>query len=115
MIFMIVTRILENIDLHLGKAVTIEGVLYVTEHNCYLVDSLDDFEKTDDAILVQQRGFEQKLLTCVPIWVGGPIYQDQVEITGILCSSEKSPFPVAIDFLTSVVLKREEEEFQVEI
>jgi hypothetical protein len=96
-----------------GTAVEIDGFLVYIDRHCYIAPTQDSWQKTDEAILVLEADVPKRLNAIVPGWVGGPSYQDDVTITGVIDASDHAPFPAVLDRVSHLILKREDEVFRV--
>src|SRR5712691_7975677 len=100
---------IKNIDNLSEKLVHLQGFLIVMRHECYIAPDEPSWENKKDSILIVHQNLEDELNKTVPGWVGGPGYQDDIEIEGILRKSTTPPFPAILTNVISLTLRREKE------
>src|SRR5262249_48613701 len=102
-----------NLDGLMSSVITIEGFLVQMGDELYIVPSEDAWQSKDEAMLVRDESARSRLLQAVPIWVGGPLYQDQVSITGELSKAMAPPFRADLRRISALTLTRDSKIFKV--
>lgn len=106
------SEVLNNSCNLIDSSVNIEGFLIVLGDNIYIAPDEDSSKDIHKSILITQQNFLDKLYD-VPPWVGGPLYQDHIEIRGKLSKSDLAPFPLALKDITSAHILRDGEVFEL--
>jgi len=108
-----VLEILDKADVLTGQRVEVEGFLVYLMRSYYLAPNSASKELMERSVLMADQDAVKQLRGRVSMWVGGPAYQDEVRVTGVIRRSSVSPFPLQLDAVSSFVLTRNGETFQV--
>jgi hypothetical protein len=108
-----VAEALSRLDALDGSRVEIDGFLVEIRFQCYVAPDSSTWDRSDQAILLRDQGAVKKLNEIVPGWVGGPGYQDDVMVAGVIHRSTTGPFPASLDEVSSLILKRDDQVYRV--
>jgi len=99
-------ELIESIKLNAENTVTIEGIFVMERGVGYFVQSMDRIAEKTGAILVEYPGLEERLLSTVPAYGGGPYsYCHDAIISGMLKANLGREFSMAIDEIHNFIIR----------
>ena len=73
----------------------------------------DSEDLQNPSLVIRDQSVLEALLATAPCWVGGPMYQDDIEVTGVVRTAVGSASIAELTSVTRLVLFREGERFDV--
>lgn len=96
---MTVKEVLSEIQMLVGRAISVEGTILFTPEGMCLIDPADEFKSdaVSRGILLKQPGLLRKLN-----WVTPPRWARSTVVVGVLVKSERPQFPAMLEKLSKV-------------